>query len=730
MDEKIISAIQEYKNKQKKYNSKLKESLKKEVLQAQQPKSNNSIQKKQELEELRRELDLLNDLDNFDHLPPDPITDKDTPSYEEYDEDKSNNDYDEYLIIKENNSNISEPIEHSVTTNDDFLNELDSLSSSLEQEPYHQVDLSAKTISNNDIFSELSSSQKSDLSIETSVQDEQQYLDSIEHSPNDDFFSELDELSFSLKQDLSIQESIQQEPEIVKNTENSTNESDIFNELDDLSSSQEPDLSIQESIQQEPEIVKNTEKSINKSDIFNELDDLSSFQEPDLSIQESICQEPEIVKNTEKSTNELDIFNDLDNLSSSQEPDLSIQESIQQETEFVKNTEESTNELDIFNELDDLSSSQESDLSIQEPIQQESEESEIIKPIDEFTNESSTVKVNDNVDQTIEFLDQLADSIIEEPKNENGEFLEMQENLKLLDEISQNPDLREQIYQKNSLKNDLISSKEENNNKPISLYLEESNTENSILESDLHFSLEAELHSLNEEFQLTDKVAEPPKFIIQEPKPKKIDKKSPLIELDNIPKFQNETQDYIKLDQKIPVAENPPTWTPDEELIKILEAKKELRLIQSETDKILAACSFFNPKLFKTYLYPEIHLEEALLVGDFFINKSNDFFDFHFITVQLSFLIDMKFILHQLISYMNEKYKKDQSDETRMQISKLNSFEFKLHKFIHKLAIPASKESVPGDIKNLLKNKQTLEVSLMNKQEFLFFLDQKVHFYE
>ena len=42
----------------------------------------------------------------------------------------------------------------------------------------------------------------------------------------------------------------------------------------------------------------------------------------------------------------------------------------------------------------------------------------------------------------------------------------------------------------------------------------------------------------------------------------------------------------------------------------------------------------------------------------------------------------MKFILHQLISYMNEKYKKDQSDETRMQISKLNSFEFKLHKFI------------------------------------------------
>lgn len=67
--------------------------------------------------------------------------------------------------------------------------------------------------------------------------------------------------------------------------------------------------------------------------------------------------------------------------------------------------------------------------------------------------------------------------------------------------------------------------------------------------------------------------------------------------------------------------------------------------------------------------------------------------------------------------------KKNQSDETRMQISKLNSFEFKLHKFIHKLAIPASKESVPGDIKNLLKNKQTLEVSLMNKQEFLFFLD-------
>lgn len=55
-----------------------------------------------------------------------------------------------------------------------------------------------------------------------------------------------------------------------------------------------------------------------------------------------------------------------------------------------------------------------------------------------------------------EFLDQLADSIIEEPKNENGEFLEMQENLKLLDEISQNPDLREQIYQKNSLKNDTI----------------------------------------------------------------------------------------------------------------------------------------------------------------------------------------------------------------------------------------------------------------------------------
>ena len=68
-----------------------KESLKKEVLQTQQPKPNNSIQKKQELEELRRELDLLNDLDNFDHLPPDPITDKDTPSYEEYDEDKSNN---------------------------------------------------------------------------------------------------------------------------------------------------------------------------------------------------------------------------------------------------------------------------------------------------------------------------------------------------------------------------------------------------------------------------------------------------------------------------------------------------------------------------------------------------------------------------------------------------------------------------------------------------------------
>ena len=66
MDEKIISAIQEYKNKQKKYNSKLKESLKKEVLQTQQPKPNNSIQKKQELEELRRELDLLNDLDNFD----------------------------------------------------------------------------------------------------------------------------------------------------------------------------------------------------------------------------------------------------------------------------------------------------------------------------------------------------------------------------------------------------------------------------------------------------------------------------------------------------------------------------------------------------------------------------------------------------------------------------------------------------------------------------------------
>ena len=306
----------------------------------------------------------------------------------------------------------------------------------------------------------------------------------------------------------------------------------------------------------------------------------------------------------------------------------------------------------------------------------------------------------------------------------------MQKNLKLLDEISQNPDLREQIYQKNSLKNDLISSQKDNNNKPISLYLEESNTENSVLESDLHFSLEAELHSLNEEFQLSDKVAEPPKFIIQEPKPKKSDKKSSLDELDNIPKFQNETKDYIKLDQKIPVAENPPTWTPDEELIKTLEAKKELRLIQSETDKILAACSFFNPKLFKTYLYPEIHLEEALLVGDFFINKSNDFFDFHFITVQLSFLIDMKFILHQLISYMNEKYKKDQSDETRMQISKLNSFEFKLHKFIHKLAIPASKESVPADIKNLLKNKQTLEVNLMNKQEFLFFLDQKVHFYE
>ena len=104
MDEKIISAIQEYKNKQKKYNSKLKESLKKEVLQTQQPKPNNSIQKKQELEELRRELDLLNDLDNFDHLPPDPITDKDTPSYEEYDEDKSNNEYDEYLIIKDNNT--------------------------------------------------------------------------------------------------------------------------------------------------------------------------------------------------------------------------------------------------------------------------------------------------------------------------------------------------------------------------------------------------------------------------------------------------------------------------------------------------------------------------------------------------------------------------------------------------------------------------------------------------
>ena len=645
MDEKIISAIQEYKNKQKKYNSKLKESLKKEVLQTQQPKPNNSIQKKQELEELRRELDLLNDLDNFDHLPPDPITDKDTPSYEKYDEDKSNNEYDEYLIIKDNNTNISEPTEPSLTTNDDFLNELDSISSSLEQELSQQVDLSAKTISNSDIFSELSSSQKSDLSIQASVQDEQQYLDSIEHSPNDDFFSELDELSSSLKQDLSIQEPIQQETEIVQTDEESTNKSDIFNELDDLSSS---------------------------------------------------------------------------------EQDLSIQESIQQETEIVQTDEESTNEADIFNELDDLSSS-EQDLSIQEPIQQEPE---IVQNNEDSTNDYAHINSNDNVEQTIDFLDQLADSITEEPKNENSEFLEMQKNLKLLDEISQNPDLREQIYQKNSLKNDLISSQKDNNNKPISLYLEESNTENSVLESDLHFSLEAELHSLNEEFQLSDKVAEPPKFIIQEPKPKKSDKKSSLDELDNIPKFQNETKDYIKLDQKIPVAENPPTWTPDEELIKTLEAKKELRLIQSETDKILAACSFFNPKLFKTYLYPEIHLEEALLVGDFFVNKSNDFFDFHFITVQLSFLIDMKFILHQLISYMNEKYKKDQSDETRMQISKLNSFEFKLHKFIHKLAIPASKEYVPADIKNLLKNKQTLEVNLMNKQEFLFFLDQKVHFYE
>ncbi len=724
MDEKIISAIQEYKNKQKKYNSKLKESLKKEVLQTQQPKPNNSIQKKQELEELRRELDLLNDLDNFDHLPPDPITDKDTPSYEEYDEDKSNNEYDEYLIIKDNNTNISEP---SVTTNDDFLNELDSISSSLEQELSQQVDLSAKTISNSDIFSELSSSQESDLSIQASVQDEQQYIDSIEQSPNDDFFSELNDLYSSLKQDLSIQEPIQQETEIVQTNEESTNESDIFNELDDLSSSSEQDLSIQESIQQETEIVQTNEESTNEADIFNELDDLSSSSEQDLSIQEPIQQETEIVQNNEDSTNEADIFNELDDLSSSSEPDLSIQEPIQQETEIVQNNEDSTNEADIFNELDDLSSSSEPDLSIQEPIQQETE---IVQNTKIFTNDSAHINSNDNVEQTIEFLDQLADSITEAPKNENSEFLEMQKNLKLLDEISQNPDLREQIYQKNSLKNDLISSQKDHNNKPISLYLEESNTENSVLESDLHFSLEAELHSLNEEFQLSDKVAEPPKFIIQEPKPKKSDKKSSLDELDNIPKFQNETKDYIKLDQKIPVAENPPTWTPDEELIKTLEAKKELRLIQSETDKILAACSFFNPKLFKTYLYPEIHLEEALLVGDFFVNKSNDFFDFHFITVQLSFLIDMKFILHQLISYMNEKYKKDQSDETRMQISKLNSFEFKLHKFIHKLAIPASKESVPADIKNLLKNKQTLEVNLMNKQEFLFFLDQKVHFYE